>query len=64
MYMEKPLVMSVHIFNNALNNNDGDHLKAAKGLVETLKLYPDARHDDSMEALDSLLREALLARGA
>ena len=59
-----PIVMSVRIVRNAMEANHGDALKAAKGLVETLKLYPDARHDDSMEALDALLREALLARGA
>jgi len=60
--MENEFVMSVYIYNNALRAHGGDHLKAAKGLIETTRLYPDAANEDTLAAIDALLQEALLRR--
>ena len=60
--METSLVMSVYIYNNALRGHNGDHLKAAVGLVNAMLEYPDTRNSDTLEAVASLLREVQLAK--
>ena len=55
------MIESVRIFNQALSANNGEPLKAAKALVDTMFTYPDTRSNDVVEAVAALLREGLLA---